>query len=109
MSIDDSQMLPAMLDPTNDSDFVWGDSAYLDLHFDEFLKAAGFQSRIHEKGTRNCLLYHEAMAKNSLRSKIRARVEHVFGQIHMTMREQIYQIHWDQSDKSVMGTAETYV
>jgi hypothetical protein len=40
-------MLPDLLDPTNNSDFVWGDSAYSGFHFDEFLKAAGFQSRIH--------------------------------------------------------------
>jgi len=41
-SIHDSKILPALLDPTNDSDFVWGDSAYSGFYFDEFLKAAGF-------------------------------------------------------------------
>ena len=49
-SIHESQMLPALLDPTNDSDFARGDSLYSVFHFSEFLKSAGFHSRFHGKG-----------------------------------------------------------
>jgi len=79
-------MLQGLLDPTNDSDFVWGDSAYSGFHFDEFLKAAGFHSRIHEKGTRNCPLTDGGKARNSLTSKIYSRVEHIYSKIRITLK-----------------------
>jgi IS5 family transposase len=85
-SVHDSQMLPALLDPTNDSNSLWGDSAFAGLIYRAFLETAGYQSHIHEKGTRNHPLSVDAKARNSMRSKTRARVEHVFGQMVMTMK-----------------------
>jgi hypothetical protein len=79
-------MLPALLDQTNVSAFIWGDSVYSDFFFDEFLKAPRFQSRIHEKGTRNCPLSDEAMVRNTLRSKIHARAEYVFAQMETIVK-----------------------
>ena len=79
-------MLPALLDPTNDSNSLWGDSAFAGLIYRAFLETAGYQSHIHEKGTRNHPLSVDAKARNSMRSKTRARVEHVFGQMVMTMK-----------------------
>ncbi|MFZ4804156.1 MAG: transposase [Synechococcus lacustris] len=57
-SVHDSQMLPALLDPTNDSNSLWGDSAFAGLICRAFL----------------------------MRSMTRARVDHVFGQLVMTMK-----------------------
>ena len=42
-------MLPALLDPTNDSNSLWGDSAFAGLTYRAFLETAGYQSHIHEK------------------------------------------------------------
>ena len=81
----DSQMLPALLDPTNEDDFVFGDSAYYGKAFEELLEAAGFVSLIHEKGYRNHPLSDASKALNHVKSKIRALVEHVFGGIAMCM------------------------
>ena len=81
----DSQMLSALLDPTNDSNSLWGDSAFAGLISRAFLETAGSQSHIHEMASRNHSLSVDAIARNSMRSKIRALVEHVFGQIVMTM------------------------
>jgi hypothetical protein len=39
----------------------------------------GFENRIHEKGSRNHPPSAAATDRNSIRSQIRARVEHVFG------------------------------
>lgn len=78
-NIHDSQMLAHVLDPENSDDLVWADSGYSGLKFEELLELAGFESCIHEKGTKNHPLSEEAKARNKLRSKIRARVEHVFG------------------------------
>ena len=57
-SVHDSQMLPALLDPSIDSNSLWGDSAFAGLIYRAFL----------------------------MRLMTRARVEHVFGQIVMTMK-----------------------
>lgn len=84
-NIHDSQMIAALLDPENSADIVWADSGYAGRLFEELLDAAGFESRIHEKGTRNHPLDEEAQARNKIKSKIRARVEHVFGQMQVSM------------------------
>ena len=67
------------LDPENQDDYVWADSAYSGERFKDLLSIAGFKNRIHEKGTRNHPLSADATERNSIRSQIRARVEHVFG------------------------------
>ena len=48
-------------------------------HFKDLLSLAGFENRIHEKGTRNYPLSASATERNSIRSQTRAPVEHVFG------------------------------
>ena len=52
-SIHDSQMLPCVLDPENEHDYVWADSAYSGECFEELFSLGGFESLIHEKGARN--------------------------------------------------------
>jgi len=49
---------------------------------EESLAGNGFESQIHEKGARNRPLTDEQKASNRIKSKIRARVEHVFGAQH---------------------------
>ena len=46
-------MLTHVLDPENKDDFVWADSGYAGVKFEELLELAGFESCSHEKGTRN--------------------------------------------------------
>ena len=43
-------MLPMLLDPENQDDYVWADSAYSGKRFKDLLSLAGFENRIHEKG-----------------------------------------------------------
>jgi IS5 family transposase len=42
-------------------------------------KAQGFRSRIHKRGRRNCPLTEAQARANRGKSKVRARIEHVFG------------------------------
>ena len=72
-------MLPMLLDPENQDDYVWADSAYSSERFKDLLSLAGFKNRIHEKGSKNHPLRAAAPERNPIRSQIRARVEHVFG------------------------------
>jgi len=84
-NIHDSQMLPRLLDPENEQDYVWADSAYSGEDFEELLNLGGFESLIHEKGARNNPLSDAAKKSNRVKSSIRACVEHVFGYITMCM------------------------
>ena len=84
-NIHDSQMLPRLLDPENEHDYAWADSAYSGECFEDLLSLGGFESRIHEKGVRNHPLSDAAKERNSIKSAIRACVEHVFGCISTSM------------------------
>jgi len=57
---------------------VWADSAYRSAEIEEKLAECGLKSRIH-RSCRNRKLSEAQKAANTTRSKVRARVEHVFG------------------------------
>jgi IS5 family transposase len=84
-NIHDSQILPRLLDPENEHDYVWADSAYSGQCFEDLLSLGGFESLIHEKGARNNPLSNSAKKLNRFKSAIRACVEHVFGCMTMSM------------------------
>jgi IS5 family transposase len=85
-SVHDSQVFEELLDQTIDANgekrVVYADSAYRSKDREESLAADGFESQIHEKGTRGHPLSEEQKASNRVKSKTRARVEHVFGAQH---------------------------
>jgi len=78
-SAHDSQALGEVLDIENEGDEVWADSAYQSADTEWALAKMGFKSEIHERAYRNRPLTDEQKVRNRERSKIRARVEHVFG------------------------------
>jgi len=78
-------MLPLLLDPENDDDYVWADSAHFGEYFDDLLSLGGFESLIHEKVARNHSLSDATKKLNRVKSSIRACVEHVFGCMTMSM------------------------
>ena len=84
-NIHDSQILPRLLDPENEHDYIWADSAYSGDCFEDILSLGGFESLIHEKGARNNPLSEAAKELNRVKSAIRACVEHVFGCMIMSM------------------------
>lgn len=74
----DSQELAAVLDTTNTASDVWADSAYRSAETEALLAERGFKSRIHRKGNRKQTLSTREEQGNKTRSRVRARVEHVF-------------------------------
>ncbi len=78
-SVHDSQVVEDILDPDNTASGVWADSAYRSAEIEAKLKEKGLKSQIHRKGHRNKPLTEREMQGNKARSKVRARVEHVFG------------------------------
>ena len=84
-NIHDSQMLPRLLDPENEDDYVWADSAYSGECFEDLLSLGSFESLIHEKGARNKSLSEASKELNRIKSAIRVCVEHVFGCMTMSI------------------------
>ena len=82
-AVHDSQVFEALLDQTVDEDghkrAIYADSAYRSQEKEAKLAADKITSRICEKGARNHPLTEEQKASNKEKSKVRARVEHVFG------------------------------
>src|SRR5438105_40120 len=76
-SVHDGQKFEDILDTSNTASDVWADSAY--RSDEEKLAARGLKSRIHRRAYRNRKLSEAQKAANTTRSKVRARVEHVFG------------------------------
>jgi IS5 family transposase len=85
-AVHDSQVFEELLDQTSDAKGekrpVYADSAYRSKDREQTLAADGFESQIHEKGTRGHPLTDEQKASNRVKSQTRARVEHVFGAQH---------------------------
>jgi len=75
----DSQAIGDLLDPDNTSKDVYGDSAYRSAAISENLAEQGYRDRIHRKGYRGHPLSERSRSANTRKSKVRARVEHVFG------------------------------
>jgi transposase, IS5 family len=78
-AVHDSQELEMVLDPDNADDGVWADSAYQSEESEQKLELEGYDSQIHERAYRNQPLSEAQKASNREKSKIRAKVEHVFG------------------------------
>ena len=74
-----------LLDPENQDDYVWADSAYSGQCFEDLLSLGGYESHIHQKGSRNHPLSNEAKERNTVKSAIRACVENVFGLMTTSM------------------------
>ncbi len=78
-SVHDSQTLDGLLNKANTSADVYADSAYRSAEIEGKLEAHGFRSRIHSRASRNRPLSEAQQEANTKKSKIRARIEHVFG------------------------------
>jgi IS5 family transposase len=84
-SVHDSQVLGQLLDDDNETDAVWGDSAYRSEEIEAVLDLLPFESHIHERAYRNHPLTEQQQTDNRERSSVRAKVEHVFGNWMMTI------------------------
>ena len=78
-SVHDSNIFERLLDEKNTGRSVWADSAYYSQEKLRYLREHNFVERISRKGCRNKKLTDADIKSNRLRSKIRCRVEHIFG------------------------------
>lgn len=76
--VHDSNQFEKLLCANTNQD-VWADSAYRSAEKEAILDTLGYRSCVHEKGSRAAPLTEVQKERNTKKSKIRARVEHVFG------------------------------
>lgn len=76
-SVHDSQAMPDLI--TKDDQAMYADSAYIGSTIAEALASNGIENQICEKGFRNHPLTDEQKDCNRKKSKVRSRVEHIFG------------------------------
>lgn len=85
-SVHDSQVLEAVLrDQGAGGKEVWADSAYRSEDQEQSLEDSGHASQIHERAYRGKPLSEGQAASNKAKSRVRARVEHVFGHMKTSM------------------------
>ena len=85
-SVHDSQTLDNLLTEKDKDQDLYADSAYTGEEQDKIIEKYEMKNKVHEKGYRNRQLTDEQKASNTKKSKIRARVEHVFGFMEQSMQ-----------------------
>jgi IS5 family transposase len=79
-------VLDAVLRPEDEGGKeVWADSAYRSDEQEQSLKDSQHESQIHERAYRNKPLTEAQELSNTEKSRVRARVEHVFGAMENDM------------------------
>jgi IS5 family transposase len=84
----DSTELENLIDETDTQ--LHADSAYRSEKIEKYLKEKECQSHIHEKGYRANPLTQQQRESNTIKSKIRARVEHIFGFMTNSMHNALH-------------------
>jgi IS5 family transposase len=88
-STHDSQVFESLFDTSNTNRDIYADSAYRSEEHDILLKERGFRNKIQRRGYRGTPLKKNEVKGNKTRSKIRSRVEHVFGVQAMMAKDRI--------------------
>jgi IS5 family transposase len=84
-AVHDSQVFAKLLDKGNTCSKVWADSAYRSADAERHLKENDFISQVHRRGKRHKPLSKHQSEVRARRSRVRARVEHVFSFQESTM------------------------
>lgn len=85
--VHDSQVFEPLLDERNTTRTVYADSAYRSEEAEALLQKKGYISRVHHRAWGGQSLTTLQTRWNKARSKVRARVEHVFGHQVQSMRQ----------------------
>nr|WP_253688136.1 IS5 family transposase [Treponema sp. OMZ 792] len=83
-NVHDSRELKNLIE--REDERLYADSAYIGEEIDRILKAKGIEGQICERGARGKPLSKKQKIGNRKKSKIRARVEHVFGFMTNSMK-----------------------
>ena len=84
-SVHDSQAVDALVE--EDDGVLHADSAYAGETVEKILTGKKIENQVHERAYRNHPLTDEQKESNRTKSKIRVRVEHIFGHMTHSMRD----------------------
>ena len=84
-SVHDSQALDDLLTEKDKAQDLHADSAYTGEEQEKIIHKYGMNNKVHQRKYRNTPLTNKQKASNTNKSKIRARVEHVFGFMEQSM------------------------
>lgn len=85
-NIHDSEVIEELVNKKEDGGQpLYADSAYRSEAIEKMCRKKNIESHIHEKGYRNHPLSKRQLQRNKKKSKIRVRVEHIFGFITNSM------------------------
>lgn len=84
-SVYDSQQTEPLVDESDKGKPLHADSAYAGEPIAKAPQEKGVENKIHERAYRNKLLTDEQKERNREKSKVRARIEHVFGFIEKNL------------------------
>jgi len=84
-SVHDSQTTEELLDEKDRGEDFYADSAYSGEPQEKIISSKEMNSKVCEKGTRNHPLTEEQKANNREKSRVRSRVEHIFGFMENSM------------------------
>ncbi len=99
-SVHDSQAIPDLVEKGDGT--LHADSAYTGETIETILEKRGVKGEICEKGYRSHPLTEAQKKKNREKSKIRARVEHIFGFMTNTMRDGL-KMRWIGMQRTATG------
>jgi len=85
-SVHDSQVLEMLITEEDENQPLYADSAYTGPNQEQVISDFKMSNHVCEKGRRNTPLTNEQQINNRIKSKTRARVEHVFGFMEQSMR-----------------------
>lgn len=104
-SVHDSQAVDKILTQEDTGKEFHADSAYVGEPIAKVLEEKRMGNAIHEKGYRNHPLTEEQKARNREKSKIRVRVEHVFGFMQTSMKGMFVRVIGKHRVGTIIGLA----
>ena len=90
-SVHDSQATDLLLNDKDKGEEFYADSAYSGVPQEEIITSKEMKNKVCEKGSRNNPLTDQQKNDNREKSRIRSRVEHIFGFMEMSMNEMYIQ------------------
>ena len=102
-SVHDSQALENLLDGSDANQNLYADSAYTGQEQEKTIKDMKMEGRVCEKGHRNHPLTDAQKETNREKSKIRSRVEHVYGFMENSMNRMTLEVIGQKRVEGIIG------
>jgi transposase, IS5 family len=88
-STHDSQVFESLFDPSNSNRDIYADSAYRSKEHNILLTEKGYRNKVQRRAYKGKPLKKNEIKGNKTRSRVRSRVEHVFGVQAMMAKDRI--------------------